>query len=120
MRRALAAFAAVAVFLMLAAHSVAVIAQPAPPPPKLEPITEKPPALIGFDEESVGDRGVRLTPGAAERVEESVIDGKRTIRVINPNGWEYELSEDLGDGTAARQDSHDSGYRPPRWVILRF
>ena len=116
MRRALVALLMLATFPLVAPWATA---QPAPPP-KLEPITEKPPALIGFDEESAADRGVRLTPGATERVEETVIDGKRIIRVINPNGTEYELTEDLGDGTLARQGSHDSGYRPPRWVILRF
>ena len=116
MRRALVALLMLATFLLVGPWATA---QPAPPP-KLEPITEKPPVLIGFDEESAADRGVRLTPGATERVEETVIDGKRIIRVINPNGTEYELTEDLGDGTLARQGSHDSGYRPPRWVILRF
>lgn len=96
------------------------LAQVAPPPPKLEPITEKPPAIIGFDEDLAAERGVRLAPGAAERVEEAVIDGRRVVRVINPSGYEYELTEDLGDGTHAGQEPHDSKVRAPRWVILRF
>lgn len=107
-------------WLLSLALAGAATAQVAPPPPQLEPITERPPALIGFDEDSAAERGIRLAPGAAERVEESVIDGRRVVRVINPNGTEYELIEDLGDGTHARQNAHDSGVRVPRWVIFRF
>lgn len=113
--------------LTLAHHilslSMAIIALPLAaqqkPPPKLEPLPEPPPA-IGFDQDARPERGVQVTPGAAERVEESVIDGKRVIHVINPNGTEYFLTEDQGDGTFARQNTGDTGLRPPRWLIWQF
>jgi hypothetical protein len=110
-------FALTALLALVVAQSA--IAQ-APPPPRLEPIPEPPPQSIGIDNDAAPDRGIRLTPGADERVEETVIDGKRAIRVINPNGTEYYLIEDLGDGTQTGQNSQDSRVRVPRWVIRRF
>jgi hypothetical protein len=105
--------------LLLALSGVAVAAQ-APPPPRLEPLPEPPPQAIGFDQDATTERGVRLTPRADEIVEETVQDGKRSIRVRTPGGAEYMLIEDLGDGTHARQRSHDSGIRIPLWVIYSF
>ena len=95
-------------------------AQGVPPPPRLEPIPELPPPAIGIDAESASDRGVRLSPGADDRVDEVVIDGKRTVRVTNANGTEYYLVEDLGDGTVTGQNAQDSRFRAPRWLILQF
>jgi Protein of unknown function (DUF2782) len=89
-------------------------------PPKLEPIVEPPPQAIGVDREASFERGVRLSPGSSESVEEFTVDGRRVINVTNANGTEYSLVEDLGDGTISGQSSHDSRVRVPRWVILRF
>lgn len=95
-------------------------AQGAPPPPRLEPIAEPPPPTIGIDIDTSNERGVRLSPGADNRVEDLVIDGKRNVRVANPDGSEYYLIEDLGDGTVTGQNSQDSRIRTPRWLILSF
>ena len=101
---------------LVALLALEVHAQAAPPPPKLEPLPEPPPA-IGLEQDPSNERGIQLTPGAEGRAEETVIDGKRAIRVINPNGTEYYLIEDLGDTTP---NPHDTGVRVPRWVIRRF
>ena len=116
MRPLFALFVAVSLVGVLAAPAAAQV----PAPPRLEPIPEPPPPRIGVDRDVGLDGGVRLTPGADERVEETIIDGRRTIHVINPNGTEYYLQEDLGDGTVSGQSAHDSRVRVPRWVILRF
>ncbi|MEO7403853.1 MAG: DUF2782 domain-containing protein [Burkholderiales bacterium] len=102
------------------ATSALVQAQGVPPPPRLEPIPELPPPAIGIDADTTSDRGVRLSPGTDDRVDEVVIDGKRTVRVTNANGTEYYLVEDLGDGTVTGQNAQDSRFRAPRWLILQF
>lgn len=91
-------------------------AQPAPP--RLEPIPEPPPPRIGIDNDSGVEPGVILRP--EQQIEETVIDGKRAIRVINPQGVEYYLVEELGDTAAGQQNPHDSRVRVPRWVIFRW
>ena len=103
--------------LLLASN---VYAQTVPPPPRLEPLPEPPPRAIGLDDDPAGERGIRLAPGANDRIEEFVIDGRRVIRVTNPSGQSYYLKEDLGDGTQAGQSSGDSRVRVPRWVIFTF
>ena len=40
------------------------------------------------------------------------------IKITPKVGKPYYLVDDRGDGKFARQESLDSGVRPPRWVIL--
>lgn len=42
------------------------------------------------------------------------------IKIIPKVGPPYYLVDDQGDGKFVRQESLDSGFRPPRWVIHRF
>ena len=42
------------------------------------------------------------------------------IKITPKNGVPYYLVDDQGDGKFARQESLDSGIRPPRWIIRRF
>jgi hypothetical protein len=42
------------------------------------------------------------------------------IKITPKVGKPYYLVDDRGDGKFARQESLDSGFRPPRWVIHRF
>lgn len=90
------------------------------PAPKFEPIAEPPPLAIGIDNEGALDRGVRIAPRASETIEETRPDGKHVVRIRNPNGSEYMLIEDRGDGTYARQVPSDSGVRIPLWILLEF
>jgi len=42
------------------------------------------------------------------------------IKVTPKVGPPYYLIDQRGDGKFARQESLDSGFRPPQWVIHRF
>ncbi|MCU0804085.1 MAG: DUF2782 domain-containing protein [Burkholderiales bacterium] len=87
-------------------------------PLKLEPLPEPPPSAIGFDQST--DQGVTIAPREG-RVEEILTpEGFKVIRVTTPEGLEYVLQEDQGDGSFARQNSGDTGVRAPQWVIFRF
>lgn len=90
-----------------------------PPPPKLEPIPEAPPPAIGLDNNPTPEAGVRLSPEGGERIEETVIDGRRVVRVINPNGSEYMLIEDVAGGGPV-QGAGRSPIAVPLWVIRRW
>lgn len=86
-------------------------------PLNLEPLPEPPPPAIGFDQ-STGP-GVTIAPPEG-RVEEILTpEGFKVIRVTTPEGLEYVMQEDQGDGAFARQNT-DSGVRVPQWVIFRF
>ena len=87
-------------------------------PLNLEPLPEPPPSAIGFDQ-STGPGVTIATPEG--RVEEILTpEGFKVIRVTTPEGLEYVLQEDQGDGSFARQTTGDSGVRVPQWVIFRF
>jgi hypothetical protein len=89
------------------------------PPPKLEPVPEPPPQ-VGMEPAPPGP-GVTITPGTGgEKVEEYTIDGRKYIRVIQPNGYEYYLVEELPGGGYAGTQPYDSRIRVPQWVILQF
>jgi hypothetical protein len=42
------------------------------------------------------------------------------IKIIPKHGKPYYLVDDRGDGRFSREESLDSGVRPPQWVIHRF
>lgn len=96
------------------------LAAQAPPPPRLEPIPEPPPRPIGVDGDTSSQRDIRVSPGEPQRAIETVVEGKRAIHVINQDGSEYYLIEDLGDGAVTGQSPGDTRVRVPRWVIKRF
>ncbi len=110
-------------FSVVAAALAALLALPAAaqaPPPKLEPVPEPPPQ-IGVEPPPASEPGVTITPGTGgEKVEEFSIDGRKYIRVIQPNGLEYYLVEELPGGAFAGTQSSDSRIRVPQWVILQF
>jgi hypothetical protein len=108
MLRRLLALALFVVSLSLAAQQ----------PPRLEPLPEIPPPPGASDRP--GEPPVRIQPGGGDQVEEQMIDGRRVVRVTTPEGNEYYLIEDLGDGPGLRNESLDRGVRVPLWVIRRF
>jgi len=92
-------------------------------PPKLEPLPPPPPPPPGLNEnEQPGEAPVEIKPGENQRIEETVINGQRVVRVTSPSGTVYYLIEGLGDGpnSGARNESLDSGVRVPLWVIKQF
>jgi hypothetical protein len=87
-------------------------------PPELEPLPEPPPP-IGVEGVPAGP-GPTISPGA-KVTEYTTADGKRYVHVVEPNGFEYYLIEDMpGEPGGARTLSSDSGVRPPMWVILQW
>jgi len=105
-----------AIFASLLCLSLPGLAQQ---PPKLEPLPEPPPAPPGVQDEALGERSVRITPGTNEKIEETVIEGRRVVRVTTPGGATYYLLDDVGEWGISRQ-STDRGVRIPLWVIKEF
>ncbi len=83
----------------------------------LEPLPP-PPATGGF----TGDEPeVTIIKKKDQTVEEYRVSGKLyMIKIIPKVGKPYFLVDDQGDGKFSRQESLDSGVRPPRWVIHKF
>ena len=101
--------------MLLSGFSLAAFAETAPP--KLEPLPP-PPAKGG----AVADEPeVTITKEKVQTVEEYRVGGKLyMIKIIPKVGKPYYLVVDRGDGKFSRQESLDSGLRPPQWVIHRF
>ena len=64
---------------------------------------------------------VTITKQTEQTVEEYRAGGKLYMIKITPKvGKPYYLVDDRGDGKFSRQESLDSGLRPPRWIIHSF
>ena len=88
-----------------------------PVPDNLEPLPP-PPAMDGTPD---NEPEVTITKETEQTVEEYRVGGKLyMIKIIPKVGKPYYLVDDRGDGKFSRQESLDSGVRPPRWVIHRF
>ena len=108
------------IILLLSAVSAAAFAakpvldnlEPPPPPPAIDMTT-------GSDVDD--EAPVTIIKQSEQTVEEYRVGGKLyMIKVIPKHGVPYYLVDERGDGKFARQESLDSGFRPPRWVIKRF
>lgn len=104
-------------FLLLSGLSFSAFAQK-PVPANLEPLPP-PPAFEAGD--APDEPEVTITKEAAQTVEEFRANGKLYMIKITPkHGVPYYLVDSKGDGKFARQESLDSGFRVPRWVIFKF
>ena len=64
---------------------------------------------------------VTISTQAERTVEEYRMAGRLYMIKITPkNAPPYYLIDDRGDGKFVRQESLDTGFRPPQWVIHRF
>lgn len=100
--------------MLILCSGLAVAAAPSDRPPELKPVPDGPP---GPDD--VPD--VTIKPGSQGRVIEYRANGKLyMLKVIPKVGKPYYLIDGKGDGQFARQDSLDSGMRPPMWVVKEF
>ena len=101
--------------LLLSGFSFAAFAQTVPN--KLEPLPPPPAMGSAVDDEPE----VTITKEKVQTVEEYRAGGKLyMIKIIPKVGKPYYLVDDRGDGKFSRQESLDSGVRPPQWVIHRF
>jgi len=109
-----------AAFFALFLAAGAALAQPAPPPPKLEPLPEIPPPP-GVAAESELEPQVTITRREGEIVEEVRIGGElRFIRVTPRHGRPYYLIPDGNGQNFVRRDSLDPGLRVPLWVLFSW
>lgn len=100
--------------LTLLLSGVAVAAAPPDRPAGLVPVPDGPPGPADAP-------AVTITPSAQGRVVEYRANGRLyMLKVIPRVGKPYYLIDQKGDGQFARQDSLDSGMRPPMWVIKEF
>lgn len=104
--------------MMLGGFSVSVFAGQ-PVPANLEPLAP-PPAFS--PEPAVNDEPEITIIKQTELTIEEYRSGGRIymIKVTPKTGAPYYLVDDRGDGKFARQESLDSGFRPPRWIIHKF
>ena len=107
------------IFLLLNGLSVSVFAaQVTPdnldalPPPALNPRAD-----ADLDDEPA----VTITKQTDLTIEEFRSNGRLYMIKVTPKiGFPYYLIDDRGDGKFSRQESLDSGLRPPRWIIKKF
>ena len=103
--------------LLLAAG--ATFAQPAPPPPGLEPLPEIPPPPGVIDPDLEPAVTIRKKDGEVQ--EEARVNGQILwIRVTPRNGRPYFLVPDQGGATFIRRDSLDTGLKVPLWLLYSF
>ena len=89
--------------------------------PQLQPLPEPPPPPPGYELDPALEPQVTILKRGTDTVEEYRIGGKLyMIKVTPPGGKPYYLIDERGDGKFARQEAHDSGIRPPMWVIHQF
>lgn len=106
-------------FLLLSGFSLTAFAAK-PVPANLEPLPP-PPAFDAGPDASDDEPQVTITKQTEQTVEEYRVGGKLYMIKVTPKvGAPYYLVDDRGDGKFARQESLDSGFRPPRWIIHKF
>ncbi len=90
-------------------------------PNNLQPVPEPPPPPPGMALDPALEPQVTIIQRGTDTVEEYRVAGKLYMLKVTPaNGRSYYLIDEKGDGRMTRQDSLDSGIRPPMWVIHSF
>lgn len=91
-------------------------------PPNLQPVPEPPPPPKGYELDSALEPEITVIRRGQETVEEYRMGGRLYMVKVTPagGGTPYYMVDQNGDGTFTRQNSHDTGLRPPMWVIHRF
>lgn len=88
-----------------------------PVPKNLAPLD--PPSALSSD--AADEPEVTIVKQTELSVEEYRAGGRLYMIKVTPRvGPPYYLVDDRGDGKFARQESLDSGFRPPQWVIHKF
>jgi hypothetical protein len=104
-------------FAALASLSLSAYAAQPEAPAKAEP---PPPPPITMDR-GIDEPQVNIIKQTEQTIEEYRVGGRLYMIKITPKqGAPYYLVDDRGDGKFARQESLDSGFRVPRWIIKSF
>jgi hypothetical protein len=106
---------------LLFGAALGVSAQPAPPPPPLEPVPEAPPPPPEIANDPELQPQVTIVRRENETVEEFRVNGRLTMVKVTPrHGRPYYLVATGADGAFERRDSLDTGLRVPLWVLFSF
>ena len=106
---------------VIAALLVASFSAPAQDRSRAQPVPEPPPPPPGFESDPALEPQITIRKSGEDQVEEYRIGGRLyMIKVTPPGGRPYYMIDQRGDGKFSRQESHDSGLRPPMWVIHQF
>ncbi len=98
--------------------TIALPAAAAERPGNLQPAPDLPPPPDNFSLDPALEPQITIIKRGTDTVEEYRVSGKLYMLKVTPaNGPSYYLIDEKGDGQMARQDSLDSGIRPPMWVI---
>ena len=90
-------------------------------PPNLQPVPEPPPPPKGYELDGSLEPQISTIKRGEDIVEEYRLGGRLYMMKITPShGIPYYLVDHRGDGQFARQTTHDTGLRPPMWVIHSF
>jgi hypothetical protein len=80
-----------------------------------------PPSFTPAPEGSSDEPEVTIIKQTEQTIEEYRANGHLYMIKVTPKvGPPYYLVDNKGDGKFTRQNTLDSGFRPPRWVIYRF
>ena len=110
--------AAIAIALPAIAQNAVAQTTVAQTKPAAQPIPEPPPPPAGFELDPALEPQVTIRKRGEDTVEEYRIAGKLyMLKVTPPGGRPYFMIDERGDGKFSRQESHDTGLRPPMWVI---
>lgn len=95
-------------------------AQPAPPPPQLQPTPDVVPPPNAIPDQELEPQ-VTITQRQGETVEEARVNGRLVwVRVTPRHGKSYYLIPDQGGNTFIRRDSNDTGLKVPLWVLFQW
>ena len=110
--------AAIAIALPAIAQNAVAQTTVAQTKPAAQQIPEPPPPPAGFELDPALEPQVTIRKRGEDTVEEYRIAGKLyMLKVTPPGGRPYFMIDERGDGKFSRQESHDTGLRPPMWVI---
>lgn len=97
--------------------SIALPAAAAERPGNLQPAPDLPPPP-DFSLDPALEPQVTIIKRGTDTVEEHRVGGRLYMLKVTPaTGAPYYLIDQKGDGKMTRQDSMDSGIRPPMWLI---
>ena len=79
-------------------------------------------SVKGFELDSALEPQVTTVKRGEDTVEEYRLGGRLYMMKVTPagGGTPYYLVDHTGNGSFARQNAHDTGLRPPMWVIHSF